>query len=234
MKKTVCGVCIVFLSVLALLFTACPADGSPGPAPVIPGPGPDEPLDLSIGWIYFPTDYLMNAGEQFTVYSRIRIPGKTDITSGNDDVPGLEVFIGFGPAGSLPSAAGWSWSSAAPNPDYTDFDGIGANEYQATLRVDDPGSYHFALRYRQSASASWIYCDTAGRDYDLALAALLTVTDPCAGIICDTPPSSYCDGPDVIRYISPGMCDAGMCVYTTERVSCDSGMVCNTGMCVEE
>lgn len=234
MKKVLYGVAIVFVSALIFMLTACPADGSAKPAPLIPGPGPEEPEDLSTGWLTWPINTTVNMADSFDVYVRIRIPGKTDVSTGNDPVPGLEVSVGYGPVGVDPSLAGWTWIVATPNSAWTDPDSLGANEYKAAVQVNEAGTYLFTPRYRLSAGSPWIYCDTEGRDYNPDRAGQLTVLDPCAGITCDFPPSSYCDGPNVVRYITPGMCDAGMCVYTSETVPCDSGMVCHTGMCVEE
>jgi hypothetical protein len=46
--------------------------------------------------------------------------------------------------------------------------------------------------------------------------------DPCAGITCDTPPSSQC-------YLPAGTCTNGQCVYTPVSASCDDGDACTTG-----
>lgn len=45
--------------------------------------------------------------------------------------------------------------------------------------------------------------------------------DPCAGIVCDTPPNAQC-------YAPTGTCSGGMCQYTTVTGNCDDGDACTT------
>ena len=57
--------------------------------------------------------------------------------------------------------------------------------------------------------------------------------DPCQGVVCNTPPSRSCQGPEAVSYVSPGMCQGGSCVYAEVREACDdSGQVCAQGVCV--
>lgn len=46
--------------------------------------------------------------------------------------------------------------------------------------------------------------------------------DPCAGIVCDTPPNTQC-------YAAMGTCSNGVCQYSTMAGNCDDGDVCTTG-----
>lgn len=54
--------------------------------------------------------------------------------------------------------------------------------------------------------------------------------DPCVGVTCTTPPSSYCVSPTTFRsYASTGTCASGACSYTHTDVAC----TCSGGKCVE-
>ena len=53
--------------------------------------------------------------------------------------------------------------------------------------------------------------------------------DPCAGIVCNTPPADYCDGDSLMQYPELGVCDGGDCSYTPESVNCPYG--CADGEC---
>ncbi len=54
--------------------------------------------------------------------------------------------------------------------------------------------------------------------------------DPCSGINCVQPPSSYCLDPNTARsFTSPGTCSGGGCTYATRDTSCPFG--CASGAC---
>ena len=54
-------------------------------------------------------------------------------------------------------------------------------------------------------------------------------TDPCAGVTCNSPPATTCDGNSVKTYSSPGTCSAGTCTYPSSATSCQYG--CDNGVC---
>ena len=58
------------------------------------------------------------------------------------------------------------------------------------------------------------------------------VTDPCAGITCNNPPSNYCSGSTTVTYSSSGTCSGGSCSYSSTSTACaaSSGWV-NTSSC---
>jgi hypothetical protein len=54
--------------------------------------------------------------------------------------------------------------------------------------------------------------------------------DPCAGVMCHSPPASYCTNASTLRsYAASGSCDAGNCVYAATDTECASG--CGAGAC---
>ncbi len=54
--------------------------------------------------------------------------------------------------------------------------------------------------------------------------------DPCSGVSCTTPPSSYCVGPTTLRsYATTGSCSGGTCSYASTDVTCP----CSGGKCLE-
>ncbi len=54
--------------------------------------------------------------------------------------------------------------------------------------------------------------------------------DPCAGMVCNMPPVSYCEGNSIIEYMQIGRCEGdGNCVYDTNRIDCPD--TCNNGIC---
>ncbi|MCP4602102.1 MAG: hypothetical protein GY847_16565 [Proteobacteria bacterium] len=54
--------------------------------------------------------------------------------------------------------------------------------------------------------------------------------DPCEGIVCDTPPASYCSDADTLTvHDTPGTCSGGICSYGSHTEACEFG--CNEGAC---
>ena len=48
--------------------------------------------------------------------------------------------------------------------------------------------------------------------------------DPCAGVVCDSPPDDFCSDPDTLTtYTSNGTCDEGQCTYSSSEVPCNDG-----------
>jgi len=59
-------------------------------------------------------------------------------------------------------------------------------------------------------------------------------SDPCATVSCTSPPTNRCDANDAIAYPSEGLCAAGLCNYTPERVNCTAdGQFCQAGACTD-
>ncbi len=136
------------------------------------------------------------SGQEITVYGRLYIAGLTDQSTGNDPVPAVvRGQVGYGPEGSDPSAGGWTWFEALPNPAW---DGGAAgepnnDEYMAALVAPvSAGTYDYAYRFSGNAGATWLYGDKAtgvpGEDgsengYQPANAGKMTIS----GVCCQAP-----------------------------------------------
>jgi hypothetical protein len=55
--------------------------------------------------------------------------------------------------------------------------------------------------------------------------------DMCAGVMCNTPPTSKCEGNSLVVYATSGTCAGGMCSYTPSMKDCGAGG-CANGACV--
>jgi hypothetical protein len=131
-------------------------------------------------------------GQEVTVYGRLYVAGITDQTTGNDPVPAVvRGQVGYGPTGSDPSLAAWTWFEANPNPAW---DGGAAgepdnDEYMATMVTPlTGGSHDFCYRFSGDAGATWLYGDKntglAGEDgsengYQSANAGKMTIQPVC-------------------------------------------------------
>ena len=98
-----------------------------------------------------------------TVYGHLYIAGLTDLSSGNDPVPGIVLAqAGYGPDGSDPNLPDWSWFDAEPNPDWNDAGEPGNDEYMAEILLPAaPGEYDHAYRFSGDGGATWTYADRA-------------------------------------------------------------------------
>ena len=127
-----------------------------------------------------------------TVYGRFYIPGVTDQSTGNDPSPGrIRVQVGYGPSGSDPSAGGWTWFEADPNPswDGSAWGEPNNDEYMADLTAPiTPGAYDYCARFSGDLGHTWLYGDkdtgVPGEDgsengYQAANAGKLTVENVC-------------------------------------------------------
>jgi hypothetical protein len=56
--------------------------------------------------------------------------------------------------------------------------------------------------------------------------------DPCAGLICDQPPASFCVDATTLRSFSSAGCAGGSCSYTPSDTFCAGG--CQAGACVND
>ena len=55
--------------------------------------------------------------------------------------------------------------------------------------------------------------------------------DPCAGVVCSSPPSTVCVDSDTLRrYATAGTCSRGLCSYAATDTLCDNG--CSAGRCI--
>ena len=60
----------------------------------------------------------------------------------------------------------------------------------------------------------------------------IDASDPCAGIVCNTPPDSTCTSSSRgIVYEETGTCVEGACVYDSTINQCEDGQGCNAGVC---
>lgn len=61
-------------------------------------------------------------------------------------------------------------------------------------------------------------------------------TNPCQGVVCNTPPASTCADATHLRvYSATGTCEAGSCLYTSSQTTCTAGCAagkCNNDPCV--
>ncbi len=55
--------------------------------------------------------------------------------------------------------------------------------------------------------------------------------DPCDGVVCDAPPSDYCEG-NTLFTAPVGVCASGECEYAVEEIRCaDEGQICRDNTC---
>ncbi|MCB9601659.1 MAG: hypothetical protein H6720_15150 [Sandaracinus sp.] len=146
----------------------------------------DEDCEWSVGFcrLQFPTSATIAVGGSATVYGRVYVEGLTDQSAGNDPSSRLLAQVGYGAENSLPSAGGWSWIDAEPNPGWAGAE-PNNDEYQAELTAP-AGTYDYAYRFSGDGGATWVYCDSdaAGstNGYDVANAGVLTVSAPTPSI----------------------------------------------------
>ena len=56
-------------------------------------------------------------------------------------------------------------------------------------------------------------------------------SDPCAGVVCSSPPAAFCLDPDTVRrYATTGSCAQGLCSYAPTDTICVDG--CSAGRCI--
>lgn len=87
----------------------------------------------------------------------------------------------------------------------------------------------------QCIQGSCVYLETTEACPDEWLcnnATCVDVTDPCALVTCDSPPSTEClDGDTVRSYASAGECTDGVCEYATTDTDCGELEICTGGIC---
>jgi Fibronectin type III domain len=129
---------------------------------------------LSIGWanLQWPpsmTHVISTVDRTDAVYGQVWIDGAT---SAPGPTPGLVAELGFGPDGSDPSGAGWTWVPAAFNVDAGNND-----EFVASLQPESTGEFDYAYRYSTTNGRDWTYADLDGiqNGYSPSQAGALTV-----------------------------------------------------------
>jgi glycosidase len=116
---------------------------------------------LVIGWanLQWPpsmTHIISTIDRSDTAYGQVWIDGANG-TSQPGPTPSLRAQLGFGPAGSNPTAASWTWVEASFNVDAGNND-----EFQATMLPEAVGTYHYVYRYTVTAGRDWLYADLDG------------------------------------------------------------------------
>ncbi|HEX9634063.1 MAG TPA: alpha-amylase family glycosyl hydrolase, partial [Candidatus Limnocylindria bacterium] len=91
-----------------------------------------------------------------TAYGQVWIDGPNG-TSQPGPTPSLRAQLGFGPAGSNPTAASWTWVEASFNVDAGNND-----EFAASMLPEAVGTYHYVYRYTATAGRDWLYADLNG------------------------------------------------------------------------
>ena len=137
--------------------------------------------------VQFPNTLDTAPGARTTIYGRVYAAGLTDLTGVNDPDALVVGAVGIGPDGSDPAtAAGWTWSLAAPNAGYGPTSPsyeMNNDEYSAELTAPSAaGAYDYAFRFSGNSGVDWVYCDTgaAGSSdgYAATDAGQLNVTAP--------------------------------------------------------
>lgn len=106
--------------------------------------------------LYTPTTLNVAAGSSTgLVYGRVYASGVTETSGANSLV---KAQLGYGAQGSDPrTSTGWTWVNATWDNQIANQD-----EYQASLTVNNPGSYAYTYRASVDSGASYTYCDTDG------------------------------------------------------------------------
>jgi hypothetical protein len=147
---------------------------------------------VAVTWcrLQYPATILSLEAVPTTVYGRVYIAGLTSLTTRTDPYPALKAQAGYGPNGSDPTAAGWTWFDAAPNTAYdgNDFAEPNNDEYMAALPAPASGGspYDFAYRFSGDNGTTWTMCDLNAGDgkdgsqdgYQASSAGDLVVTAP--------------------------------------------------------
>jgi glycosidase len=91
-----------------------------------------------------------------TIYGRVYVAGLTDA---GGDPSRILAAVGFGPDGSAPTEASWSWFPMARNA----CGDCGNNyEYNGRLEPESAGSYDYLVRFSTDGGLTWAYGDIDG------------------------------------------------------------------------
>lgn len=126
--------------------------------------------------------------------------------------PGLQAELGYGPDGSDPTSAAWTWIPATYNVD------VGNNdEYMATITPTTVGTYDYAYRYALGDGV-WTIGDLNGSQDGY--------TPEEAGDLQVTVPNEACCYPDgTCQDVPPFVC------LQTGGIPQGPGTTCDTGLC---
>lgn len=203
---------------------------------------PDDQVD----WcrLQFPLDVSLALGAEQDFYVRVFEEGVTDVSAGNDPLPGLRVELGVGPDGSAPTDASWQWTAAEPNVGWTDSEEPGNDEYQAFWTFSAAGTFDAAFRVSLDEGTTYLYCDgPAGPGSDGAEdgyapenAANVVVADLCADACVIPPPPVCADAGTVRAFSGPGACEViegePVCTFAEVDETCETGASCEDAACV--
>jgi glycosidase len=118
------------------------------------------------------------------ISGRIRIPGGTDLSSGQ--LEGIRAQLGYGSVAD-PAASSWRWTEMSFNGEAGENDEY--DEYVGTLLPEQTGAFYYTTRYSSDGGESWHYADLDGPYDDPDQLGVLTVNasaDP-------TPPAAPTD-----------------------------------------
>ncbi|MFH2005174.1 MAG: IPT/TIG domain-containing protein [bacterium] len=89
------------------------------------------------------------------IFGRVHAEG---ITDGPGQGAGVTGQLGFGPVGSDPTDAAWTWADAVYVGDASQL----FDEYAASVTAAAVGDYDYAYRFSLDAGAAWLHCDLDG------------------------------------------------------------------------
>lgn len=198
---------------------------------------------VPIEWcrLQWPLSITGNVGATENVYGRVYGEGVTDISPGTDENDLVLAQAGFGPEESTPGED-WTWFDAIGNVGWDDELEPGNDEYEATLRLNEAGTFDYAFRFSGDLGATWTLCDLEATSdgsedgYSPEDAGEMTVApavDPCEPNPCTVDQAPSCDG-DVSSVVqSAGVCSdfgGATCDYTPIEETCEPGL-CVGGVC---
>jgi glycosidase len=88
------------------------------------------------------------------IYGQVWIDG---VTNQPGATPGLKAQVGYGPAGSSPTGADWTWTDATFNTNAGNND-----EWKASLLPEAMGTFNYVYRYSTTNGRDWLYADLSG------------------------------------------------------------------------
>ncbi len=134
---------------------------------------------IPVDWCQFAEPVLIrgSAGMSIETSGWVFVAGMTDMTTDNDNPPGIVAQFGYGPDATIPDLS-WTWSAAHVNSSNTsplDYADTYSSDFVVPNIPED--SYDTAFRFSADGGYSWTYCDTDGLDdgYTAAQAGSLEV-----------------------------------------------------------
>lgn len=147
------------------------------------------------------------------VYGQVWIDGVTSVPGAT---PGLRAQLGYGPAGTQPSAS-WSWLEARFNVDAGHND-----EFVASLLPDAVGTYAYAYRYSTTDGRDWVYAGRDGITPPLSTGEL-TVLASSDTVAPDVPSNLHVvtAGLSEVRLAWDAVADGSLYGYEVSRIDAD-------------